>query len=156
MCQLVVIVAQHQRGFFIANLAASKRTRVCFFGGEAAEKTHIFFCARCLPSVIPVDESPALNQVLNMQGKIKGQYVKNPAFKWCSFKDGKVSLIFHYRPKEKGGASKYQLYSLDVENQVVSMIDSLPFDKPYFVNSSADPGVLYVLEKRVLYKYLVK
>jgi len=26
--------------------AASKRTRVCFFGGEAAEKTHILFCAR--------------------------------------------------------------------------------------------------------------
>jgi len=28
--------------------AASKRTRVCFFGGEAAEKTHILFCARSL------------------------------------------------------------------------------------------------------------
>jgi len=25
-----------------------KRTRVCFFGGEAAEKTHILFCARYL------------------------------------------------------------------------------------------------------------
>jgi len=28
--------------------AAPKRTRVCFFGGEAAEKTHILFCARSL------------------------------------------------------------------------------------------------------------
>jgi len=28
--------------------AASKRTRVCFFGGFAAEKTHILFCSRYL------------------------------------------------------------------------------------------------------------
>jgi len=31
--------------------AASKRTRVCFFGGEAVEKTHILFCARYYTSL---------------------------------------------------------------------------------------------------------
>jgi len=39
--------------------AASKRTRVCFFGGKAAEKTHILFCARYLAQMvqsIPADK----------------------------------------------------------------------------------------------------
>lgn len=133
----VAILAQHQRKFFIANLNDGNFTRYV------------------LPSVIPVDESPALNQVLNMQGELQGKYVKNAAFKWCSFGNGKVSLVFRQQPKEKRNASKYQLYSLDVENKIVSIIDSLPFHKPFFVESPA-PGVLYILENKGLYKYLFR
>lgn len=131
----IVVIPQHQRGFFIAGLDDDR------------------FFRYNLPAEIPVDEKPALNQVLNMQGEVAEKYVKNAAFKWCSFDKGKIHLIFHQRPKTNGKAPRYQLYSLNVETKEVSVIDSLPFEKPHFVNST-EGGALYVLENSVLYKYL--
>ena len=133
----IALVPQHQRKFFIINLD----------NGSFAEHT--------LPDEIPVDEKPALNQVENQWGKVKGEYVKNAAFKWCSYKDGKLHLIFHDRSGTKEKISKYKLYSLDIKNKVVSAIDSLPFKKPRFVDSS-NPDELLVLENNILYKYRIE
>jgi len=38
--------------------AAPKRTRVCFFGGFAAEKTHILFWARYLAGLSKPSQPP--------------------------------------------------------------------------------------------------
>jgi len=51
--------------------AASKRTRVCFFGGEAAEKTHILFCARYLELVGDLGfEGKIVNFLMRQGGKM--------------------------------------------------------------------------------------